>query len=381
MKSNSPVSTLFYRNSTLFILTIPLVLIALGVGLFGNALLERITIVLFINLILVLGLQVFMGNSGVLSFAQMGFMGIAAYASILFSMTPKMKAIALPNLYPILADVQVPFFLALGIGTLLATVIAAVVGFPLMRLTSGAPIATFALLVIIHRVLINWDEVTNGARTIFGIERFTTLGMCAVFGILFVFLSYWFKETTLGLRLRASREDEQAAASIGINKVVVRWLAFILSAIMTGVAGVLWAHFIISFSPASFYLRQTFLIVTMLIVGGTSSVSGAVVGTLVVTLIYEGMRGIENAINLSGVINFNVSGLTEVFLSTALIMILILRPAGITGGKEFIWRRKKDDREVINIYDEIEATDSNFNGDEIPKDKTLTSNITNETGK
>lgn len=330
-----------HQNSTLVILIIPLVLIALGVGLFGGALLERITIVLFINLVLVLGLQVFMGNSGVLSFAQIGFMGIAAYASILFSMTSQMKSIALPNLYPMLADVQLPFFPALLVGTLIATLVAAVVGFPLMRLTSAAPIATFALLVIIHRVLINWDKVTNGARTIFGIERFTTLWISAAFGILFVILAYWFRETSLGLKLRASREDEHAAASIGINKVIVRWAAFIFSAFITGVAGVLWAHFITSFSPVSFFLKQTFLIITMLIIGGTGSVSGAVVGALVVTAIFEGMRGIENAINLSSFIPFTVSGLTEVFLSTALIAILILKPAGITGGLEFKWPRKQ----------------------------------------
>ena len=174
MKFITPIIAFLRRNSTLVLLLLPLILIALVVGLFGGALLERITIVLFINLALVLGLQVFMGNSGVLSFAQIGFMGIAAYASILFSMTPQMKSIALPNLYPVLTDVQLPFFLALLIGTLIATLVAAVVGFPLMRLAGAAPIATFALLVIIHRVLINWDRVTNGARTIFGIERFTT---------------------------------------------------------------------------------------------------------------------------------------------------------------------------------------------------------------
>lgn len=341
MKTGSRLATWIQGNATLIVLIIPLVVIALGVSLFGSALLERITIVLFINLILALGLQVFMGNSGVLSFAQMGFMGIAAYASILFSMTPQMKAIALPNLYSVLADVQLPFLLAMLMGTAIATLVAAVVGFPLMRLSGGAPIATFALLVIIHRVLINWDEVTNGARTIFGIERYTTLPVSAVIGILFVIVAYWFKESSLGLKLRASREDEHAAASVGINKVIVRWLAFILSAIMTGVAGVLWAHFITSFSPVSFYLKQTFLIITMLIVGGTGSVSGAVVGAIGVTAIFEGLRGIENAINLSNVVPFTVSGLTEVFLSTALIVILILRPAGITGGREFRWPRKR----------------------------------------
>jgi branched-chain amino acid transport system permease protein len=202
-------------------------------------------------------------------------------------------------------------------------------------------------------VLINWDRVTNGARTIFGIERFTTLWISAAFGILFVILAYWFRETSLGLKLRASREDEHAAASIGINKVIVRWVAFIFSAFITGVAGVLWAHFITSFSPVSFFLKQTFLIITMLIIGGTGSVSGAVVGALVVTAIFEGMRGIENAINLSSFLPFTVSGLTEVFLSIALIAILILRPAGITGGLEFKWPRKQVQPEATSNSTDI----------------------------
>lgn len=353
MNIKSLLSNIFTQYSTPIILIAPLFLLALFVSVFGGALLERITIVLFINLALVLGLQVFMGNSGVLSFAQMGFMGIAAYASILFSMTPQMKSIALPNLYPILMDIQLPFFLALLIGTVAATVIAAVVGFPLMRLSTAAPIATFALLVIIHRVLINWDKVTNGARTIFGIERFTTLWLSAAFGILFVLIAYWFREATVGLKLRASREDNHAAASIGINIVVVRWLAFILSAVMTGVAGVLWAHFIVSFSPVSFYIKQTFLIVTMLIIGGTGSVSGAVVGALVVTAIFEGLRGVENAINLANILPFTVSGLTEVMLSTALIVILIIRPAGITGGLEFKWQGNKAQNENAAVDVEV----------------------------
>ena len=219
--------------------------------------------------------------------------------------------------------------------------VAATAGFPLMRLSGAASvIATFALLIIIHVVLVNWSQVTNGPRTLFGIEGYTTLWVSVAWGIFFVLLAYWFKETSLGLKLRASREDERAAASIGINIVMVRWVAFILSAFVTGVAGALWAHFITSFSPLAFYLSQTFLIVTMLIIGGTGSVTGAVVGTVLVTGIFEGLRGIENAINLASLFPFTVSGLTEVCLSIALILILIFRPAGITGGREFVWPRK-----------------------------------------
>jgi branched-chain amino acid transport system permease protein len=335
MNAEPRLTTWARRHATLVILVVPLILLALAVGLFGGVVLGRIVTVMFINLALVIGLQMFTGNSGVISFGHIGFMGIGAYASALFSMTPQAKAIALPDLYPILTGVQLPFILALLIGATIAALVGAIVGFPLVRLSGAASvIATFALLVIAHVVLINWSQVTNGPRTLFGIERYTTLWVSAAWGIFFVVVAYWFRETSLGLKLRASREDAHAAASIGINIVITRWVAFILSAFVTGVAGALWAHFITSFSPLAFYLTYTFLIVAMLIIGGMESVSGAVVGTLAVTAIFEGVRGIENHINISGALPFTVSGLTEVCLATAMIVLLILRPAGIMGGRE-----------------------------------------------
>lgn len=330
------------RHATLAILILPLVLLALVAHLLGAVVLERIVTVMFINLALVLALQIFMGNSGVASFAHIGFMGIGAYASALFSMTPQAKAIALRELYPVLQDVQLPFILAVLIGASIAALVAAVIGFPLMRLSGAAAvIATFALLVIIHVVLINWSEVTNGPRTLFGLESYTTLWMSVGWGILFVILAYWFKETSLGLKLRASREDDAAAESIGINIVIVRWVAFILSAFVAGVAGALWAHFITSFSPLAFYLTGTFLIISMLIIGGGESVTGAVVGTLLVTGAFEGLRSIENFITISRALPFTVSGLTGLFLAVAMILILVFRPAGVTGGQEVRWPRKR----------------------------------------
>lgn len=321
--------------STGLLLAGPLIVLALVVHFFGGEVLQRILTVLFINVIMVLGLQIFMGNSGVVSFAQIGFMGIGAYASALFSMSPQAKAMALRNLYSWLVPVQMPFVLAVIIGGLMAALVAVLVGHPLMRLSGAAAvIATFALLIIVHTVLINWSEVTNGPRTLFGLEAHTTLWVSVTAGILFLLLALWFKETPLGLQLRASREDEAAAASIGINIVWVRWVAFVLAAFVTGVAGALWAHFITSFSPLAFYLPQTFLIISMAIIGGSASVSGAVVGAVAVTAIFEGIRGIENVINISAIFPFTVSGLTEVCLSIAMILILILRPSGILGSRE-----------------------------------------------
>ncbi len=324
----------------LAVLVVPLLAITFAVDLLGNVIVQRIVTVMFINLLVVLGLQLFIGNSGLLSFAHVGFMGIGAYATALFSMSPAAKAQALPNLYPVLTEVHLPLLLALLLGATAAAVVAAVIGLPLMRLSGAAAvIATFSLLVIIHTVLINWSQVTNGPRTIFGLDRATTLWLAAGMALLGLGMAYWFKETSLGLQLRASRDQEHAAACLGTNVVIVRWVAFVLSAFLVGLGGGLYAHFITSFSPIAFYLTQTFLVVAMLIIGGTHSVAGAVVGTVAVTAIYEGLRAVENAVNIAQVLPNTLVGFTEVFLAVAMIAILIWRPAGIMAGREVRWPR------------------------------------------
>jgi len=331
------------------LLAITLLAVLLGVNLF-----ERIVTVMFTSLILVLGLQLFMGNSGILSFAHIGFMGIGAYASVLFSMTPEAKQLSIPSLYPVLIPIHFPFWAAVLMGALIAALIAAVVSYPLMRLSDAAAvITTFALLVIIQVVLVHWDRITNGPRTLFGVDNYTDLWRSALVGMLCVFLVYFFKESRVGLRLRATRDDAYAAASIGINMVVMRWLAFIASAFLAGLGGALWAHFITSFSPYAFYLTETFVVLAMLVVGGPYSVSGAVVGTLVVTAVREGLRGIENYLNLAQVVPQGVYGFTEVVLAIALILILIYRPSGIMGSRELHWtsfrRRRKAAQELVEL--------------------------------
>jgi branched-chain amino acid transport system permease protein len=197
------------------------------------------------------------------------------------------------------------------------------------------------MLVIINVVLVHWSAVTNGPRTLFGVDNYTHLWTSAVCGLAAIFIAYWFKESSFGLRLRASRDDRYAASSVGIDIIRVRWVAFTLSAFIAGFAGGLWAHFITSFSPYAFYLTETFSILAMLVVGGPGGVSGAVIGTVVVTLVREGLRGIENSINLAQILPNALVGFTEVFLATALIVILIMRPSGLMGGREFRWPLKR----------------------------------------
>jgi branched-chain amino acid transport system permease protein len=315
---------------TLGLLLLPVALLVLGAEPLGGRLFERIAINLCISLVLVVGLQVFMGNSGILSFAHIGFMGVGAYASAVLSIPAQMKGMALPDLYPAVAELQLSPYLAIAIGGLVAAAVAALVSYPLMRLSDAAAVITsFALLVVLHTVMLHWSEVTNGPRTLFGLPNATGLHLVAAVAAGAIVIAVLFKESRTGVLLRASRDDETAAAAMGANIPLLRWRAFVLSALIAGIAGGLWGHFITSFSPQAFWLKETFVILGMLVIGGTGTVSGAVFGCFLVTFAFEGLRSIESALNRAQLFTEQVVGLTEVALALAMIGILILRPGGL----------------------------------------------------
>jgi branched-chain amino acid transport system permease protein len=315
---------------TLALLLLPVALLVLGAELLGVRVFERIAINLCISLVLVVGLQVFMGNSGILSFAHIGFMGVGAYASALFSIPAQMKGMALPDLYPMVAELQLSPYMAIAIGGLVAAAVAALVSYPLMRLSDAAAVITsFALLVVLHTIMLHWSEVTNGPRTLFGLPNATDLYLAAAVAAGAVVVAVLFKESRTGVLLRASRDDETAAAAMGANIPRLRWRAFVLSALIAGIAGGLWGHFITSFSPKAFYLKETFVILGMLVIGGTSTVSGAVAGCFLVTFAFEALRNVESGLNRAQVFSEPVVGLTEVALALVMIGILVWRPGGL----------------------------------------------------
>jgi branched-chain amino acid transport system permease protein len=286
-----------------------------------------------------------MGNSGLVSFGHIAFMGFGAYASIWFSLTPREKNLTLPDMPEEwwLHAANLPFPLAIVAGGLVAAVVGGVIGVALVRLRGASfTIATFAMLLIVHSVALQADAFTRGSRTVIGIQRYTTVWVAVIWVVAAVIVALAFKESATGLKLRAAREDEEAAASLGVQASWVRWLGWTLSAFIAGIGGGLWAHFITSFSPSQFYLSQTFLIVAMLIIGGSGSVSGAVIGAAAVALTSELLRSTEGVLNtqrtegtsLGQFITFQLVGFTEIVLAIAIILILIWRPSGITGGRE-----------------------------------------------
>ncbi|MDW9635197.1 branched-chain amino acid ABC transporter permease [Sinorhizobium meliloti] len=335
---------------TALILIGVIVIIAVGSQLLGIRLYDRIATNLLISLVLVIGLQTFMGNSGLLSFAHIGFMGLGAYTSAVLTIPAQMKGMALPDLYEFMKVVEVSPLLAMFAAGVLAAVVAAIVAYPLMRLSDAASVITsFALLVVLYTVMNNWSAFTNGPRTLFGLPKTTDMPVAAIVAAIVVVVALAFKESRTGKLLRASREDEVAAAALGADIPQLRWRAFILAAFIAGIGGALWGHFITSFAPKAFYLKETFLIITMLVIGGANTVTGAVAGTILVTFAYEGLRGTEGALNATALGAGQVVGLTEIVLALAMIAVMIVRPGGLFPNREIghILARARRKKETV----------------------------------
>lgn len=326
-------------RTTVWILLVPLVGVGVLLNFFATSLVVDIYTQFCVNLMLVLALQAFMGNSGILAWTHVGWMGIGAYASGILSMMPMVKSLGVPNMYPALVEIQIPVPAAIIAGGVIAAVIAATIGWPLMRLSDAASVITlFATLIVMHVIMTQWDNVTNGPRTFFGLEKFTTLWIALAGASVALFVVHWYRESSAGLRLRASRDDRYASMAIGISVVRVRFIGFVFSALLAGVAGGVWAHLITSFSPKAFYITEMFVLITMLVVGGQGSISGAFVGTALVTAARQILIQVEAGINNSGAVGFEVFGLTDIVLAVLLVIVLVWRPNGIVGGQELSWR-------------------------------------------
>lgn len=296
-------------------------------------LVEDIFTVFCVTLAMVMGFQLFMGNSGILSWSYVGYVGIGAFFSAICSMSPQLKSQQIPVMYDWLVAIHLPFPLALLAGAAVAALVAAVVAWPLMRLSDTVGIITqFALLIVINVILLQWQQVTNGPRTFtLGGTRMTTLWVALFVAVGTIVVAYLFKESSLGLRLRASRDDRYAAASIGVSVVAVRYYSYLLSAAVGAVAGGLWSHYMLSITAKSFYMAELFLILSMVIVGGSMSVSGVFFGAVLITAGRQGLRQVEHALTQQGL---EAYGITEIVLAILMIGFLVWRPAGVSGGWE-----------------------------------------------
>jgi branched-chain amino acid transport system permease protein len=322
---------------TPLILIVILTAIVAVVAALGDVILARTVTDGLIKMVMVIGLYIFIGNSGVLAFGHIAFTMIGAYATTWLTLPVLKKSFTL-HLPPILAEHQWPHIPAAIAAGALAAVVAFIVGFPIMRLGGiAASIATLAVLGMFYTFYSNWAGWTMGAATLPGIPTYVDVWVALAWVIVAIVVAFAYQQSRLGLALRASREDEFAARAVGINIWAQRLIAFVVSAFFMAIGGVLQAHFLGSIAVKNFWLGLTFIVLAMLIVGGQRSMTGAVTGAAVISIIVEILRQFEMGVDVAGIPFRLPLGSQELGVAFLMLLILIFRPSGITGGREIPW--------------------------------------------
>ena len=324
----------------------PLVLLSLGlliivaiVDLTGDIILAQTLIEGLVRIVIVAALYMFVGNSGIISFGHIGFVMIGAYATAWQTCCPYTRDIFMPGLPAYLLNNSHHFILAIFLGGLLASAVALIAGFAIMRLSGiAASIGTFAFLMVFYSVYLRWSTWTSGASSVIGLPTTTTPWVGYIYAIITITAAFLFTRSKWGLALRSSRDDEVAAKAAGVNVFGQRLLAFVVSAFFCGMAGGLFGHFLGMLTVDSFYLSMTFITLSMLVVGGMQSLTGAVVGVVVISVVIDVLRRLE-----SGIGDFSIpTSSAEVGVGLILLLILIFRRTGITGNAEVYWPFKPD---------------------------------------
>jgi branched-chain amino acid transport system permease protein len=287
----------------------------------------------------VVALYVFVGNSGVISFGHISFVAAGAYLAGLVSLDPGTKNFTTPGLFPILRHAQIGLVPSLALAAAIGAVLALVVGLPLMRL-SGLPagIATLAVLGITYDVLSYWGKIGPGVQTITGVPEATVWELAAGVAIIVV-AAYVYQRSRFGRMLRASREDPAAARASGISIYQERLVSFTLSGALAGLAGGLYVHMLGLINPDLFYLDLTLVTLAMLVFGGVGSLWGAVIGALAISALNSFLGDAENTVDVGFRLTLP-NGTRLVTVGAVMALVLILRPSGLTGGREFGRRRR-----------------------------------------
>jgi branched-chain amino acid transport system permease protein len=199
-----------------------------------------------------------------------------------------------------------------------------------MRLSGlAAGIATFAVLEITNNILRYYERIGPGLNVFSSVPETTGLEQAALGAAVAILVAFGYQVSRFGRQLRAARDDAPAARAVGISVYRQRLVAFALSGALAGFAGGLYVHFL-PISIDAVYLDLTFLTLAMLVVGGMTSLWGAVVGALAVSGLDSVLAEAENGL---GGIDLP-AGSRTIVVGALMALVLILRPEGITGGRE-----------------------------------------------
>lgn len=256
-----------------------------------------------INLMAVLGLSLLTGFTGLFSFGHAGFMAIGAYASVIATYILKL-----------------PFAVGLAFSGISAAVVAWLIG----KMTLGLKgdyfcIATLGFGEAIRLILDNFQGL-GGSRGLPGVPAYTTIWNILIVDILGILFLANLVRSKHGRNMIAVREEELAAQIAGIDVVRYKTLALVTSAVYAGIAGAFLGHYMTFIQPKMFSLVKSTELTIIVIFGGLGSISGSVLGALILTALPEVLRAVDKW--------------RLVAYGAAVILIMISRPRGLMGGME-----------------------------------------------
>ena len=292
------------------------VTVLINAGLLGSY--YQITLYnICINIILAVSLNLIIGICGQFSLGHAGFMCIGAdSAAIMVKSMPNMGG----------------FAIGIVIGLIISAIAALIVSIPTLRLRGDyLAIATLGFSEIIRIVVLNM-EITNGAAGITGIPQLTSWPLLFIVMVLSIMIVTNFGRSRQGRACISIREDEIASEAMGVNTTKYKTLAFVIGAMLASVAGALYACNFFVIQPDLFNFNKSIDILVMVVFGGMGSITGSLIAAVFI--------GILNTVLQS------FSSIRMIIYGLALVGIMIFRPGGLLGTKEFTFsalfkRRKK----------------------------------------
>jgi branched-chain amino acid transport system permease protein len=264
------------------------------------------------------GLCLLVGHAGQISLGHAGFYGLAAYTSAWLSGT-----------------VGWPVEASMVAGVALTAVVSVLIGMPSLKLRGHyLAMATLGFGIILSILFNETVEITGGPSGFVGIPRLSLFGwearkdldlyrVVVVMLCLAVWLSFNLLHSRVGRALRALHTSEKAAQAMGVDIARYKLLVFVISAVFSGLAGVLYAHYLTFIAPSSFGFMFSVELIVMVVLGGMVSVPGAIVGAFFVTILPEFLRAFEN--------------IEVVLFGAILILCMMFLPEGMAGGWNRLW--------------------------------------------
>lgn len=292
---------------------------------------SRLLVFIAINIILATSLNLINGFTGQFSIGHAGFMAVGAYSSAYFTVNyGKTIESSLGFAGETFASCVV-LLIAILIGLTFSAIAGLLVGIPSLRLKGDyLAIVTLGFAEIIRIVILNIDSV--GGATGYQVGGYANFFWVGILAVITIVIIHNIVKSNAGRALISIREDELAAEAMGVNTTRYKVISFVIGSGFAGIAGVLFAHYNRFLSTNDFQFIKSFEIIIMIVIGGMGSMTGAILGAIIVTLLPEMLRYLPDI--QIGATTFKFADLRLVIFALILILTMILRPQGILGTKE-----------------------------------------------